>query len=130
MQFSGLAYACGAKHALPTRPEILFVLAPDEPFEVDPPDHVTRLHEVECGEGNADGKIPAFLPDSSFGGPDSIPAGIPIAEACVGSLLLGNQGVSLGAKWVDLKDVCIAAIMGRIDDDFEVVVQFLADISP
>src|SRR5215471_11017247 len=64
-----------------------------------------------------------------LGSPNSIPPGIAISEAGVGSLLLRDQRISLGAKWVDLENIGIAAVVCRIDDDLEVIVQFLADVS-
>src|SRR6266566_6401299 len=44
------------------------------------------------------------------------------------ALLLHNETIVLGAKCVDLEHVCSAAIVVRIDEDFEVVVQVLAHV--
>src|SRR5258708_28760461 len=48
---------------------------------------------------------------------------------CV-SLLLHDEAVVLGTKWIDLEYVGATAIVVRIDQDFEVVVQVLAYVPP
>jgi len=45
-------------------------------------------------------------------------------------LLLHDEAIILRSKWVDLEDVCAPAIVVRIDQDFEVVVQVLAYVPP
>jgi len=51
-------------------------------------------------------------------------------QAGVASLLLSDEGISLRSKWVHLENICVSPVVSRIDDDFEVVIQLLADIPP
>src|SRR5262249_9200944 len=62
--------------------------------------------------------------------PNSIPTGVSISRSGVCPLLFGNQRIPLRAERVDLENIGIAMIVGRINDDFKVIIEFLADISP
>src|SRR5215469_11661627 len=130
LQITSSANAPRSVNAAPRRPQILFVLATDETFEINTPSHVARLHEVQSRKGNCDCGGPALRRDSSFRGPYPIPPGITVACARVGTLFFCDQRVALRPQWIDLEYVRIAAIVRRIDDDLEVVVEFLADIPP
>src|SRR5258708_11051579 len=95
MQFASLSDSGSAIDALPTGPEILFVPAPDKTLEVNAPNHISRLHEIQRRKRNADGCSPSVFRDAGLGGPDTIPTRITITV--FGGLLFGDQSISLGA---------------------------------
>ena len=130
MQLAGLADSGSPEDAPPARPQILFILAPDETFEVDPPDDVLRLHEIQAGKRNSHGRRPTLFRDSRFRSPNPIPSRVAIASATICALLFGNQSVSLCAQGINLEYVGVAAIVSRVDEDFEIVIQLLADVAP
>src|ERR1041385_5837921 len=103
MQLPGLADPSYSIDSPPSRPEVLLILATDEAFEVDAPDNVARLHEIQGGEWNRDCCGPAFLCNPGLGNPDSIPSRIAISVRV--NLLLGNQGIALGAQRVHLENI-------------------------
>src|SRR4029077_8016744 len=114
----------------PGGPQILLVLAADEALEVDPPNHIGGLHEVQGRKRNCDGSGPALFCAASLRDPYSIPSGIAVAHARLCAPLLCDQGIALRAQRIDLEDERVAAIVGRIDDDLEIVVEFLTDVAP
>src|SRR5258708_4920532 len=73
VQLTSLADSGSAINALPTRPENLFVPAPDKALKVNAPNHVSRVHEVQRRKRNADGCSPPVLGDPGLGGPHTIP---------------------------------------------------------
>src|SRR5260370_24766685 len=84
--------------APPRRPQIFFIFAADEALEVDSPDYIVRLHEVQSGKRNRDCCGPASFGDTSFRGPHSVPAGITVTRAGVRTLLFRDQSVALRAQ--------------------------------
>src|ERR1700719_1281560 len=85
------------------------------------------MFEVESGKRNFYRCRPPIGCDVSRRGPHSVPAPVEVAAIAV-SLLLYDQAVVLCSKGIDPEYICSAAIVVRIDQDFEVVIQFLADI--
>src|SRR5437667_3721705 len=130
VQFSGLANPGSTIDAPPARPKVFFVLPADESFEVDTPNHILRLHEVQRRKRNSHRGRPALLCDTTFGCPNAVPAGVPISRTAICALLFGNQSIALGPQRIDLKHVGITSVMRRVNDDLEVIVQFLTDIAP
>src|SRR6266568_1263068 len=130
MQFSGLADPRSSVSAPPSRPEIFFVLSADEAFEIDGPNNVARLHEVQRGKRNGDGGRPALFCDASLGSPHAVPAGVAVPSVCICALFLGNQSIPLSAQGIYLKHVRVTPVMRRVNDDFEIVIQLLTDITP
>jgi len=61
----------------------------DETLEVDSPDHIPGLHEIEGRKWNSDGRGPALLRNARFGGPNGIPAGITVSLIALRPLLFG-----------------------------------------
>src|SRR5439155_13120038 len=127
-QFTGLADFCDAEDTPPSAPKVLFVLAADEPLEIDPPHYIARAHEVQGREGNLHSGCPAIIGDACLRGPNAVPSWIAILQLI--RLLVCNESVSLCPQGVDLEDVGIAAIVPGINDDLEVIVQLLGDIAP
>src|SRR5207245_10846429 len=66
----------------------------------------------------------------SVGCPHAVPSRVTIASATVCTLLFCDQSVSLRAQRISLENVGITPVVSRVDDDFEVVVQFLTDVPP
>src|SRR5205823_13769861 len=95
MQLSRLADARCAVGTSPARPHIFFVLATDKSFEVDSPDHISRLHEVERGEGYSHRCGPPIFRDSGLRSPNSVPTRIAVALTLFGTLLFCNQRITL-----------------------------------
>src|SRR5439155_21263417 len=54
LQFTRLADLGHAKDAPPARPQVFFVLSADKTLEINSPNDVTRLHEIQRREGNPD----------------------------------------------------------------------------
>src|SRR5260370_2922825 len=101
VQLTSLTDSGSAIDALPPGPEILFVAAPDKALEVDAPNHISRLHEIQRRKRNTDCCSPPDLRDAGLGGPDTIPTGITITV--IGGLLFGDQSISLPAYRIYLK---------------------------
>src|SRR5215469_557814 len=100
VQFSGLTDPCRPKSPPPTGPEILFVLTTDKTFEVDTPDHVLRLHEIQSRERNSNRGYPPLPRNAGCRSPNAIPARVTIACVAFRALLLGNQRVTLRTERV------------------------------
>src|SRR5207237_6492496 len=130
MQFAGLADSGGPVRSSPTRPKILFVLAADEAFEIDAPDNVPRAHEVQGRKRDGNRRGPPLFGDSCFRCPHAIPPWITVSQTRLGTQFLGDESVTLSAKWIDLVNVRVPPIMGGVYDDFKVIIQFLGDIPP
>src|SRR5215470_8809730 len=129
-QVARLTDALSAINATPGGPKVFFVFSPNEAFEVDAPNHVVRLHEVQCGKWNGNRGSPPVFVDTRFRGPYAVPTGIAVARARISALLFCDQRVPLRAQRIDLKHVGIAPIMGGVNDDLEIVVQLLAHVAP
>ena len=71
---------------------------------------------------------PAVFADMRLGGPYSVPSGVSIIIGAA-ILLFCDQGVSLCAQRVDLKNVRVTSIVRGIDDDLEVVIQMLGGVA-
>src|SRR5216683_6838038 len=128
LQLASMTDPRGTIDAPPGRPEIFFIFAPDKTFKVDAPSDIARLHEIQGGKWDSHGGRPTPFCNTGFGGPDSVPSRVAIASAGICALLFGNQSVALRAQRINLKHVRIAPVVSRVDDDLEVVIQFLADI--
>src|SRR6516164_8252806 len=72
---------------------------------------------------------PAVFADMRLGGPYSVASGVSIIIGAA-ILLFCDQGVSLCAQRVDLKNVRVTSIVRGIDDDLEVVIQMLCGVAP
>src|ERR1700688_4740469 len=83
--------------------------------------------EVQSGERNFYRCCPSIGSDAGRGGPHTVPAPVEVAAIAV-PLLLYDQAIVLCSKGIHLEHICSAVIVVRIDQDFEVVIQFLADI--
>ena len=129
-KLAGLADLCGSVSSTPSRPEVFFVLPADEALKVDSPNYVARLHEIQSGERNRDRGCPALLGNPSLGSPDAIPARVTVSSAPVRALFLRDQRIALSAERIYLKHVRITPVVRGVDDDFEIVVQFLGHITP
>ena len=110
-------------------PEIFFVLSADEAFQIQTPGHIAGVSEIEGCEWNFYGRGPSVGSDACLGRPHSVPTPVEVSSICV-SLLLDDEAIILRSKGIDLEDVCAPAIVVRIDQDFEVVVQVLAYVPP
>src|ERR1700751_2430005 len=112
-QFSGLAYSRRPEGSSPTAPKVFFILATNEPFEVDPPYHVCGTHEVQGRKRNFDCRCPSVCADSCFGGPHSVPSRIAVLCTAIHipDLFIGYQRIPLCAQRVDLKDVSVTAVV-------------------
>ena len=95
MQFSGLADFCDPEISSPRTPQIFLILAADETLEVDAPDHIARMHEIQRRKRDANCSRPALGSDAGFRGPHAIPTGVAIAA--VGSGFVCDEAVTLGA---------------------------------
>src|SRR5438067_13481319 len=84
--------------------------------------------EVQCRERNFDRRGPAIRRDPRFGPPNTIPAGVKL-RLIVAALLLDDQAVHLSTKRIDPENVSIATIVAGINQNFEVIVKLLRDIS-
>src|SRR5258708_29472422 len=87
-QLSGLAYSGGTKNPPPDSPEILFVLASYKTFEVDTPNDIPRLHEIESVKRNSNSSRPTFFRNPRIGCPDAIPTGVSVPT--IASLFFRN----------------------------------------
>src|SRR5205085_536155 len=123
---SGLADFGDTEGAPPCRPQILFILSPNEAFEIKSENQVARGHQVERGKRDGDRCGPAGGRLASGGSPHSIPSGIEIAAS---ALFLHDQAVALRSQRVDLKDVSVAAVVRSVDDDLEIVIQILTEVA-
>src|SRR5438105_1179865 len=88
VQFASLANLVCSKGAAPSAPQVFFILASNKPFEIDPPHHIARAHEIQSRERYFDGGCPPDFRDAGFRSPYTIPAGITVLRfAC---LLVGD----------------------------------------
>src|SRR5439155_21669625 len=108
-------------------PEILARHRRGEQVEVDSPDDILRLREIQSGEGNADGGGPPDVADARRRCPHAVPSGIKILP--FGAFLFGNQSVELRAERVELEYIGVAAIVSCVNRDREVIVQILLQVS-
>ena len=127
MQFTRLTDFIGTECSTPGAPEVFFVLSTNESLEVQPPNDIIGMHEIERRKRNGHRGRPSVLSDTSFRGPDSVPTRVAVLG--VASLFVGNHSVSLRAERVDLKYISIAAIVLRVDDDFKIVIQLLRHVA-
>ena len=127
VEFAGFTDLAHPEYPAPAAPQILLVLAPDESFEIDSPNHILRLHEIQRGKRNGDGGGPAVRCDAAFRSPDAIPPGIAISR--ITPLFFGNQAVALRAQWVDLEHVGVTPIMRGINDYLEIIIELLSYIA-
>src|SRR5438270_1804087 len=130
VEFASAANSGCPKSSSPTRPEVLLVFSANKSLEVDTPDDILRLHEIQCGKRNSNCGCPALLRDAGFRCPHAIPARIAVSFVTLSSLFFGDYGVPLGTLRINLEHVCVAPIVGRIDDDFEGIVEPLRHITP
>ena len=85
-------------------------------------------HEIQCRKWNGNRGRPPITGELGFRSPDSIPSGIAVLRFSY-LLFVRDEGVALRTQRIDLEDIRIAAVMPGIDDDFEIVVEFLAHIA-
>src|SRR6266699_1137039 len=118
MQLAALTDFQDSKTAPPASPQILLILATDETFEVDSPNDIMRLHEIQRRKWNLDGRRPALGRYAGLRRPNAIPARVSVslvAAAILQPLLICNEAISLGSQRIGLKHVGVAAIARRID---------------
>src|SRR5437667_10162933 len=128
MQFARLRDLRDAEHTPIARPEVFFVFAPDEALEVQTPDHVLGLREIQRGEGNPNCGCPASAYDPGLRGPNTVPSGVIVLP--FGAALFSDEAVALGAQRIDLKNVGVAAIVRGVDQNLEIVIQVLRQVAP
>ena len=114
-QFSSFGNFSDTKDAEVRRPEVLFVLAPDEALEVQAPCDVLRLCEIQSGKRDADSSGPPRGGYLRFRGPHTIPTGIEVLT--LRAVLFSDQTICLGAQRVELEDICIPPVVRGIDQD-------------
>src|SRR2546421_13025302 len=105
---SGLADFGDAESASPCRPQILFVLSPDEALEVEAEGDIARRHQVDRGKWDGNRCSPTCRRLASGRSPHPIPSGIEVATR---ALLFHDQAVALCAQRVYLKDIGVAAVV-------------------
>src|SRR5579859_5987252 len=125
-EFTGLRNLSDAKNSPVCCPQVFFVLAPDKAFEVETPNNILGLGEIQRGEGNPHCCCPALVGDSGGGSPNTIPPRVIVLP--FGVAFFCNQTVALSAKWIDLENISITAIVRGIDENFKIVVEVLGQI--
>src|SRR6266446_74593 len=128
VQLAGLADLVHAKRPAPRGPQVLFVLSTNETLEVDAPDDFIGLHEVQRRKRNGDGGGPAQRSDARLGNPHAVPSGVAVAAVILRRLFVSNQSVALRAERIELQYVGVAAVVGRINYNFKIIIEFLAHI--
>src|SRR5438094_639992 len=123
MQFASLRDLGNAKHTPVARPQVFLVLAPNKALEVQTPNRVLGPREIQRGEGNPNRGGPAGAGDPGLRCPNAIPSGVIVLA--FGAALFRDQAVALGAERIDLKNVSVAAIVRRVDQNLEIVIQVL-----
>src|SRR5438876_4730305 len=127
-QVSRLRYLGNAKCSSIRRPQVFFVLAPDEALEIESPKHFFGMREIQSRERYFYGDGPAITDDTRVRAPHPIPTSIEI-DVRVVFLLFDDQAIHLCPQRIDLEDVTSTPVMIRIDENLEVVIQILANIA-
>jgi hypothetical protein len=127
-QISCLRNLGDPKRSPVSAPEVLFVFSADKAFQIQTLDYIAGLSEIEGREWNFYGRGPSVGSDARLGRPYTVPPPVEVGSVCV-SLLLHDKTVVLGTKGMDLEYIGSTAIVVRIDQDFEVVVQVLAYVA-
>src|SRR5207245_2762250 len=96
---------------------VLLILATDKTLEIEPPDHVPRLHEVERREGNLDGSCPSIGGNMCHRHPHSIPTRVEVRITGLTSFV--DESVALRSQRINLKCVSVATVVGRIDHNLD-----------
>src|SRR5215472_9876676 len=114
VQLAGLADFQDAETSPPRCPQILLILPANETLEIDSPNNVMGLHEIECRKRNSDRRRPAFARDACLRCPNTIPSGVSIplvAAAVLQTAFVCNEAVTLGSQGIDLKEIGVTAVM-------------------
>src|SRR5207245_8030072 len=112
-------------------PQSLLIIAPHETLEVDSPNHITRLHEIQRRKWNLDSRRPALGRYPGLRRPNAIPARVSVslvAAAILQPLLVRNEAVSLGSQRIGLKHVGVTPVVRRVDHDLKIVIELLTNV--
>ena len=123
VQFAGVQELIEALCPTPGAPEILFVLAADEPQHVKPELHAGAGTKAQRPKGNAEFRGPAGAIPRDRDVPDAVPIRIEVVE--VAELRIPACAAGVGSK-----DECPAAVVETVDQQQHMVIARQVCVAP